>query len=95
MSHVAQLEGPTTRIYNYVLGGFGKKKKKKKIGNRVSSGANLLKRKKNLQTKSVYQNPFVGHFQNICAAFLFGRSEVWMDLCLWKYFLGNLMYLPG
>ena len=23
-----QLEGPATRIYNYVLGGFGKKKKK-------------------------------------------------------------------
>ena len=27
-SHIAQLEGPTTRIYNYVLGGFGGKKKK-------------------------------------------------------------------
>ena len=25
-----QLEGPTTRIYNYVLGAFGEKKKKKK-----------------------------------------------------------------
>ena len=25
-----QLEGPTTRIYNYVLGGFGEKKQKKK-----------------------------------------------------------------
>ena len=23
MSHIAQLEGPTTRIYNYVVGGFG------------------------------------------------------------------------
>ena len=36
-SHVAQPEGPTARIYNYVLGSFvGKKKKKnkKKIGNR-------------------------------------------------------------
>ena len=29
VSHIAELEGPTTRIYNYVLGGFGKKKKKK------------------------------------------------------------------
>ena len=28
-SHIAELEGPT-RIYNYVLGGFGEKKKKKK-----------------------------------------------------------------
>ena len=25
-----QPQGPTTRIYNYVLGGFGEKKKKKK-----------------------------------------------------------------
>ena len=41
-SHIAQPEGPTTRIYNYVLGGFGeeekrkrkKKKEKKKIHNR-------------------------------------------------------------
>ena len=35
---MSQLEGPTTKIYNYVLGGFGEKKgkkekKKKKIGN--------------------------------------------------------------
>ena len=28
MSHIAQPEGPTTRIYNYVLGGFGEKKEK-------------------------------------------------------------------
>ena len=36
VSHIAEPEGPTTRIYNYVLGGSGekKKKKKKKIGNR-------------------------------------------------------------
>ena len=25
-----QLEGPTTKIYNYVLGGFGERKQKKK-----------------------------------------------------------------
>ena len=25
-----QLEGPTTKIYNYILGGFGEKKKTKK-----------------------------------------------------------------
>ena len=30
-SHTAQPEGPTTRIYNYVLGGFGEEKKKKII----------------------------------------------------------------
>ena len=40
-----QLEGPTTKIYNYVLGGFGEKKKKKKrrLATDVSSGANLKK----------------------------------------------------
>ena len=35
-SHIAQPGGLTTRIYSYVLGGYGEKKKKgkKKIGNR-------------------------------------------------------------
>ena len=33
VSHTAQLEGPTTRIYNYVLRGFGERNKKK-FGNR-------------------------------------------------------------
>ena len=35
-SHVLQLEGPTTIIYNYILGEFGEKKqkeRKKKISN--------------------------------------------------------------
>ena len=40
-SHMPQLEGPTTRIYNYVLGGFGgKKEEKKRLVTDVSSGAN-------------------------------------------------------
>ena len=39
-SHIAQPEGPTTRIYNYVLGEFGEKKKKVSATD-VSSGANL------------------------------------------------------
>ena len=30
VAHTAEIEGPTTRISNYVLGGFGEKKKKKK-----------------------------------------------------------------
>ena len=40
-----QLEGPATKIYNYVPGGFGKIKqgKKKRFSTVVSSGANLLK----------------------------------------------------
>ena len=29
-SHTPQPEGPTTKIYNYVLGGFGEKKEKKR-----------------------------------------------------------------
>ena len=49
VSHRAQPEGPTTRIYNYVLGGFGEKKKEeeekeeeeRRLGTNVSSGANL------------------------------------------------------
>ena len=28
VSHMPQLEGPTTKIYNYVLGSFGEKKEK-------------------------------------------------------------------
>ena len=28
--HVPQIEGPTSEIYNYVLGGFGEKKQKEK-----------------------------------------------------------------
>ena len=35
-----QLEGPTTKIYNYVLGGFGEKKKKKNTRNKT--GMSLL-----------------------------------------------------
>ena len=30
-SHTPQLEGPTTKIYNYVLGGFGAKKQQKTL----------------------------------------------------------------
>ena len=43
-----QLEGPTTKIYNYVLGGLGEKKKKKKkqrLATVISSGANLGEKK--------------------------------------------------
>ena len=43
-SNIPQLEGPTTKIYNCVLGGFGEKKqrkKKKRLATVVRSGANL------------------------------------------------------
>ena len=43
-SHIAEPEGPKTRIYNYVLGGFGKKKEKKRLARVVNAGANLKKK---------------------------------------------------
>ena len=36
-SHIAQPEGPTAKIYNYVLGGFGEKKKKKEKKNKIGN----------------------------------------------------------
>ena len=36
-SHIAQPEALTTRIYNYVLGGFGEKKKEKKHKKKIGS----------------------------------------------------------
>ena len=41
-----QLEGPTTKIYNYVLGGFGEKKQKKKDPKKI----------KRAQHMSIFQN---------------------------------------
>ena len=43
VSHMAQPEAITSRIYNYVLGGFGEKNKKKKrrLATVVNSDANL------------------------------------------------------
>ena len=52
-----QLEGPTTKIYNHVLGGFGEEKqgkKKKRLATVVSSGANLKKKKKERPLWSVF-----------------------------------------
>ena len=48
VSHVAELEGPTTRRYSYALGGFGEKEKKreKRLAADVSSGPILKKKKK-------------------------------------------------
>ena len=41
-SHMPQLEGLTTKIYNYVPGGiWGEKAEKKRLATVVSSGANL------------------------------------------------------
>ena len=44
-SHIAQPEGPTTRIYNYVQRALGRRRKKeKRLATDVGSGANLLKK---------------------------------------------------
>ena len=40
-SYIAELGGPTTRIYNYVPGVFGDKKKKQRFATDVSTDANL------------------------------------------------------
>ena len=41
-SHMTQLEGPTTKIYNYVLRGFGEKKQKKNLKSILRNYRNLL-----------------------------------------------------
>ena len=50
-AHTAQPEGPTTRIYNYVLGALGSRRgKKTRLATDVISGANLLKKQKRNNT---------------------------------------------
>ena len=47
VSHIAKPEVLTTRIYSYVLGGFGEKKKKnekRRSATVVSSGTNVSKK---------------------------------------------------
>ena len=44
----ADPEGPTTRIYKYVLGGFGEEEEKNKIGNRCELRCSSLIIKKRL-----------------------------------------------
>ena len=60
-SHIAQPEGPTTRIYNCVLGGFGEKKKKRKrrLATDVGSGANLSKKKKGMCPPHSSHSPMI------------------------------------
>ena len=58
-SHIAQPEPRTTRIYNYVPGGSGEKKKEKQdLATDVSSGANLQK-KKNGYSSKIYKCAFL------------------------------------
>ena len=45
VSHIAQPEGPTTRIYNCVLGGFGEKKKREEGGGGGRGGGGGGKRR--------------------------------------------------
>ena len=51
-SHIAQPEGPTTRIYNYVLGGFGEKEKKRILATDASSGP-IFKKNSNFLNKQL------------------------------------------
>ena len=51
-SHIAQPEALTTRIYNYVLGGFGKKNKKKRLAT-VVIRCQSLKKKREMQNELV------------------------------------------
>ena len=44
-SHIVQLEGPTTSIYNYVLGSFQEKKKEKKDWQRMLAQVLIVKTK--------------------------------------------------
>ena len=43
VSHIAQPEGLAAIIYNYVLGGFGRRRGKKRLATDVSSHANKKK----------------------------------------------------
>ena len=45
-SHIEELEWPTTRIYNCILGLWGEKKKKGRLATDVSSGPIFLNKKK-------------------------------------------------
>ena len=48
--HIAELEGSTTRIYNYVLRGFGRRRQKKnRVAIHDSSGSIFKKKKKALE----------------------------------------------
>ena len=59
-SYIAQPEGPTARIYNYVLVGFGEKKKKKKKRS-LATGVSSVQIFKNIviKQKATYVNSIV------------------------------------
>ena len=56
-SHVPQLEGPATKIYNYVWGRFAeiKQKKKKRLETVLSSSGQPLKKKKK-DSRCIFKN---------------------------------------
>ena len=59
-SHIAEPEGPTTRIYNYVLGGFGERKKKKKEDwQRVLAQVPVFKKKKEKSRRQLQHEIFL------------------------------------
>ena len=55
-SYMPQLEGPTAKVYNYVLGGFGEKKpKKKKDLQQLLAQVPIVKKKKQKKEMLVLQ----------------------------------------
>ena len=44
-SHIAQPEGPTTRIYNYVLGALGRRRRKKRGWQQMLAQVPIFKKK--------------------------------------------------
>ena len=76
-SHIAQPEGPTTRIYNHVLGGFGEKKKKKKDWQEMLAQGPIFKKKERVVTK-VFS--FYNLMRNLCDLTYYSNN----DMCVNK-----------
>ena len=85
-SHIAEPEGPTSRIYNYVLRGFGEKKKKRKkrrLATNVSSCANLSKiKKENKKNKKPFSLRYEATLSPMYQAVGSGMSCLWL-WCVW------------
>ena len=71
-----QLEGPATKIYNYVPGGIwgDKAEKKKRLATAVTSGDNLKKKKKGGQVSSTTKN--LSKTQNAEPIYWLGHSFI-------------------
>ena len=59
MSHTGHPEALTTRIYNYVLRGFGEKKKRKEDWQQMLAEVLILKKKERNAYKSLCKKPLI------------------------------------